>query len=146
VVQLLGAGHCDFTPDKRLQAHYKRLKNSIIDNISQRNAVFFEEEMDKLNHWAEDKCKSLKTTLKDYDDDIAELKKQARIAPNLPEKLEIQKNIRKLDKKRNEAWHEYDTAAGEIEKGKDSLIDQVEKRLQQKIKEESLFTIRWKLI
>jgi len=137
---------CGSIVDKRIQTHYKRLKNNIVDNISQRNAVFFEEEMDKLNHWAEDKRKSLKTTLKDYDDDIAELKKQARIAPNLPEKLEIQKKIRKLDKKRNEAWHEYDAAAGDIEKKKDSLIDQVEKRLQQKTTEESLFTIRWKLI
>ena len=96
--------------------------------------------------WVEDKCKSLKTTLKDYDDEIAELKKQARIVPNLPEKLGIQKKIRRLDKKRNDAWHEYDTAAGDIEKKKDSLIDQVEKRLQQNITEESLFTIRWKLI
>ena len=137
---------CDSITDKRVRAHYKRLKNNIVDDISQRNAVFFEEEIDKLNNWAEDKRKSLKTTLKEYDDKIAELKKQARIAPNLPEKLEIQKKIRKLDKKRNDAWHEYDAAAGEIEKKKDSLIDQVEIRLQQIITEECLFTIRWKLI
>lgn len=125
---------------------YTRIKNKMLGDISERNAVFFEEEMDKLNRWAEDKRKSLKTTLKDYDDRIAELKKQARIAPNLPEKIEIQKKIRNLDKKRDDAWRQYDEAAREIERQKDALIDQVEARLQQEIEEENLFTIRWKLI
>jgi len=102
--------------------------------------------MDKLNRWAEDMRKSLKSTLKDYDNQIADLKKQARMAPNLPEKLALQKKIRSLDKKRDNAWREYDEAAREIERQKDTLIDQVEARLGQEIEEEELFTIRWRLI
>lgn len=102
--------------------------------------------MDKLNRWAEDKRKSLKSALKNYDDQIAFLKKQARMAPNLPEKLALQKKIRSLDKKRDNAWREYDEAAREIERQKDTLIDQIEARLGQEIEEETLFTIRWKLI
>jgi len=125
---------------------YKRLKNATLEDISQRNAVFFEEEIDKLNRWAEDKRKSLKSTLKDFDDQIADFKKQARIAPNLPEKLALQKKIRDLDKKRNIAWKEYDEAAGAIEQQKDVLIDRVEAQLTQKIEEETLFTIGWKLV
>jgi DNA repair ATPase RecN len=118
----------------------------ILGDISERNTVFFEEEMEKLDRWAEDKRKSLKGTLKDYDDQIADLKKQSRVAPNLPEKLAIQKKIRNLDKKRDEAWREYDEGARGIERQKDSLIDGVEARLQQEIEEENLFTVRWKLV
>lgn len=125
---------------------YARRKNGILDDINQRNTVFFDEEMDKLNRWADDRRKSLKTTLKDFDDRIAELKKQARTAPNLPEKIDIQKKIRTLDKKRDEAWREYDAASREIENQKDVLIDQVEARLSQEITEQTLFTIGWKLI
>ncbi len=125
---------------------YNRIKNNLLGEISGRNAVFFEEEMDKLNRWAEDKRKSLKTTLKDYDDRIAELKKQARLAPNLPTKLEIQKKIRNLDRKRDDAWRQYDEGARAIERQKDVLIDRVEARLRQKIEEENLFTIQWKMI
>lgn len=95
--------------------------------------------MEKLNRWAEDRRKTLKSTLKDYDDEIGILKKQARIAPNLPEKLGIQKKIRNLDKKRDEA-------SREVEQQKDRLIDEVEARLEQEIEEELLFTIRWRLI
>lgn len=125
---------------------YNRMKNKVLGDISKRNAVFFEEEMDKLNRWSEDKRKSLKETLKDYDEMIAELKKQARNAPNLPEKIEVQKKIRNLDKKRDAAWRQYDEAAREIERQKDALIDQVEARLQQEVEEETLFTIRWQLV
>jgi len=136
----------DNVPGDGVALSYARQKNAILSDISERNAVFFEEEMDKLIRWAEDKRKSLKSTLKDYDDQIADMKKQARMAPNLPEKLALQKKIRSLDKKRDNAWREYDEAAREIEQHKDTLIDQVEVRLGQEIEEETLFTIRWKLI
>lgn len=62
-----------------------------------------------------------------------------------PERLEIQKKIRSLDKKRDNAWREYDEAAREIERQKDALIEQVEARLQLKIEDETLFKIRWRL-
>jgi hypothetical protein len=133
-------------PKDGVQVVYDRLKNNVLGDISERNTVFFEEEMEKLDRWAEDKRKSLKGTLKDYDDQIADHKKQARVAPNLPEKLAIQKKIRNLDKKRDEAWREYDEGARGIERQKDSLIDDVEARLQQEIEEENLFTVRWKLV
>lgn len=133
-------------PDGGVNLSYVRQKKAILSDISERNAIFFEEEMDKLNRWAEDKRKSLKSTLKNYDDQITDLRKQARMAPNLPEKLALQKKIRSLDKKRDSAWREYDEAAREIERQKDTLIDQVEARLGQEIEEETLFTIRWKLI
>jgi ERCC4-related helicase len=124
----------------------QRHKKEILVGISERNALFFEEEIDKLNRWAEDRRKTLKSSLKDFDDEIATLKKQARAAPNLPEKLNIQKKIRNLDKKRDEAWREYDEAAREVESQKDKLIDDVEGRLEQEIEEENLFSIRWTLI
>lgn len=131
---------------KPLGLIYQREKNKIIEDIGQRNAVYFDEEMDKLNRWADDKRKSLKATLKDYDDQIAELKKQMRQAPNLPEKLALQKKIRVLDKKRDEAWRQYDEAAREVERQKDTLLDQVEARLKQETKEKTFFTIQWELI
>jgi len=133
-------------PVRDVEVSYERMKNRILGDISERNTIFFEEEMEKLNRWAEDKRKSLKTTLKDFDERIVELRKQARHAPNLPEKLEFQKKIRSLDKKRDAAWKQYDEAARDIERQKDDLIDQVEARMQQEIEEETLFNIRWKLV
>ena len=94
----------------------------------------------------DDKRNSLRLTLKDLDDQIGELKKQARLAPNLPEKLQLEKERRQLEGKRDEAWREYDQSAREIEKRKDELIDEIEKKLKQSITEQELFTIRWKIV
>jgi hypothetical protein len=118
-------------------------KNILLGEIGARNAHFFELELDKLDKWGEDRRTSLKATLKELDDRIKELKKQARLAPNLPEKLKIERERQRIESERDSAWREYDTAAKEIEKGKDHLIDEIEKRLEQSITINKLFLIRW---
>lgn len=131
---------------KKLQSLFTRRRNEIVDYISTKNGEYFETELDKLDKWGEDRRNSLRITLKDLDTEIKELKKQARLAPNLPEKLHFEKERRKLEGKRDEAWKEYDNAAKEIDLKKDGLIDEIEKKLKQEICEEQLFTIRWKVI
>lgn len=131
---------------KTLDDIHKKKQAQILDNIAVKNAEFFEEEMDKLDKWAEDKRNSLKLNLKEFDDKIKEYKRNARMAHNLPDKLAAQKKIRDLEKKRDAAWREYDIAGREIEKQKDDLIDIVEKKLRQKVTIENLFTIQWKLV
>jgi SNF2 family DNA or RNA helicase len=118
----------------------------ITSNIVTRNSVFFEEEIDKLDNWSEDRRKSLKMELKEHDDNISALKKEARRSLNLPEKLAIQKKLREINAKRDIAWRQYDQAAKEIEIKKDSLLDMVERKLEQKTAIKSLFTIRWRII
>lgn len=130
---------------KVLKNHYEKVKSGIIDDISIRNGSYFEVELEKLDKWGDDKRSSLKLTLKELDDLIKELKKQVRLAPNLPEKLKLEKDKRKLETDRDEAWKEYDNSAKEIEKNKDKLIDEIEIKLKQKLTEKTLFMIKWKL-
>lgn len=72
--------------------------------------------------------------------------REARLAPNLPEKLERQRAVRHLESKRTEAWKVFDEASREIERRKDALLDEISRRLQQRIEQEPLFTIRWSMI
>ena len=118
-------------------------KNKLLETISARNMEYFQVELDKLDFWGEDKRSSLKITLKDLDMQIKDIKKSAKSAPNLPEKLKLEKERRKLETQRDNAWREYDDAAKEIEKSKDKLIEEIENKLQQDIDEKNLFLIRW---
>lgn len=129
-----------------LSAFYKKKKAQIIEEIGQRNSVFFDEEMDKLDYWASDQQKSLRTNLKELDDQIKELKRQIRQTNTLPEKIAQQKKVKAIEKRRDDAWRDYDLAARQIEKKKDELIDSVEARLSQTIKEDVLFTIQWTIV
>lgn len=121
-------------------------QNSILQHLGSRNVAFFDAELDKLDRWGEDKRNSLRVTLKELDDQIRSAKKEARLAPNLPEKLRLEREKRQLDARRDEAWKEYEEAAKGIETQKDGLMDQIEKRMRQTTAEEVLFTIRWRLI
>jgi hypothetical protein len=117
----------------------------IIEELGKKNANFFEVEIDKLDHWADDRRASLKAELEDLDEAITATRKAARLAPNLPDKLEKQQALRKMETKRNEAWHNFDVASKELEKQKDDLLDDISKRLEQNTDSETLFSIHWKL-
>lgn len=118
----------------------------IIEEASLRNGRFFDIEIDKLDHWAEDRRASLKAELEELDDGLKEAKKNARNASNLPEKLERQRAVRNLEEKRDQAWKAYDGAAREIDRQKDALLDDISTRLSQKTQEQTLFSLRWSVI
>lgn len=129
-----------------LSSIFKKKKAGIINDIGERNAVFFDEEMDKLDRWAADQQKSLRTNLKELDDKIKELKRVVRQTNSLPEKITLQKKVKGIEKRRDEAWRSYDQAARQIEQKKDNLIDTVEARLSQTVTDEILFQVEWKIV
>jgi superfamily II DNA/RNA helicase len=117
----------------------------ILDAMAARQSTWFDEEMDKLDNWAEDRRAGLKADLKELDDQIKALKKEIRQTGNVPDKLALQRRARDLEAKRDEAWRAYDTAAKDIEVQKDGLLDQVEARLGQSVSDEELFAIRFEV-
>jgi ERCC4-related helicase len=120
-------------------------KQAILGELESRNGRLFEQELDKLDSWGEDRRVALKAELRDLEDQIKATKREARLAANLPLKLKLERERRGLETKRDEAWKQYEAASREVEKRKDSLIDEVEKKLQQSITERRLFTIRWRI-
>lgn len=131
-------------PDAVKQAVDKERK-SILDDMAARESAWFDEEMEKLDNWAEDKRAGLKADLKELDEQIKALKKEIRQTGNLPDKLALQRQARALETKRDEAWRAYDAAAKDIEVQKDGLLDQVEERLGQSVSDEELFAIRFEI-
>lgn len=118
-------------------------RGAVLDEMATRQSTWLDEEMQKLDNWAEDKRAGLKADLKDLDEHIKALKRDVRQSNNLPDKLVLQRQGRLLEAKRDEAWRTYDAAAKEIEAQKDSLLDQVEERLGQSVSDEELFAIRF---
>jgi hypothetical protein len=120
-------------------------QNELLQAVESRNMHYFEDELEKLDRWGEDRRNSLKLALKDLDEEIKLAKKNAKLAPNLPEKLKLEKVRKQLEADRDEAWRSFDVAGKEIERSKDQLIDQIEQRLNKEIQEQELFLIRWEL-
>ena len=120
--------------------------SGISTNISERNSTFFDNEVDKLDKWADDMKKALELDLKKLDVDIKISKTNAKKIVNLDEKLKIQRGIKEMEKKRNEMRKKLYEAQDEVDGRKDKLISRVEAQLKQRSQLETLFTIRWKVI
>jgi superfamily II DNA or RNA helicase len=122
-----------------------RRQDELLVAMSAKNGEWFDIEMDKLDRWAEDRRAALKADLEELDLSIKDAKKSARLAPNLPEKLEIQRSLRGLETKRDEAWRAYDTASRDVDRQKDALLDEISRRLEQQTSCDTLFTLRWRV-
>ena len=120
--------------------------NALLHEISTRQGTWFDEEMDKLDRWAEDKRTGLRADLKEHDETLKSLKRDARQAPTLPDKLALQKKIKQVEAAREEAWRAYDAQAREIEAAKEGLIDDVETRLDVTQSVDRVFTIRFTIV
>lgn len=129
-----------------LHANFEQKKSAILQKVIEQNAKLFDQEIDKLDDWAYDKRNSLKIELDTMYTRIKELKKEARLAPNLPGKLEIQKKVREHENKHKELSKKYFEESDKIDAEKDLLLDDLEKHLGQHLSEERLFTIHWSVV
>lgn len=120
-------------------------KSCLLREINQRNMGYFEQEVAKLDAWADDLKLGLEQEIKTIDGEIKELRRIAATAATLEEKLGYQKQQRELEGKRSKLRRELYVRQDKIEADRNSLIDQLELQLQQQVQEETLFSVEWEL-
>ena len=99
-----------------------------LEESRQRDLHAFEEEMQKLDRWAEDKRAGLKAELRELEDKVRESKKTARLAASLPDKLRLERERKDLEKRYDAAWKKHDEECRAIERDKDRILDETEKK------------------
>lgn len=120
-------------------------KNQLLREINQRNMGYFDQELAKLDAWAEDLKLGLEQEIKAIDGEIKEVRRIAATAATLEEKLGYQKQQRELEGKRNKLRRELYARQDEIDAERNELIDQLEQQLQQQVQEVTLFKVEWVL-
>ena len=129
-----------------IREHLEHRKGVILAQIGVRNNTFFEEQIDKLDRWADDLKNGLEMEIKDLNAQIKQVSKDAKLAPDLKTKLELQRNKKDLEALRAKRQRALFDAQDEIESRKESLIAEVEGRLRQDIEVADIFTIGWEVL
>jgi len=129
-----------------LRANLTERKNRLAESINRRNLSYFEQEVKKLDAWADDLKVGLEQEIKEIDRQIKEVRRTAATAPTLEEKLHWQKQQRELEQKRNKLRRELFDRQDEVEEKRNELISELEAQLTQKLEEKTLFVIEWSLI
>jgi len=130
----------------KLKEESAKQRDAIIESVKQKQRRMFEQEVDKLDGWAEDLKTSLELQLAELDAEIRSSKKQSHLATELEQKLSLRRTADALEKQRNRKRKEIFAAQDDIEKRRDHFIEAMEKRLYEQILEDELFTVRWKII
>jgi ERCC4-related helicase len=132
-----------FEPNPKLQTQLAEQKAKILQDISQRNLAYFELESEKIDNWADDLKANLEQEIKEIDRDIKEVRRTAKTAGDLNEKLHWQKRLKELEKQRNKKRRELFDRQDEVDEKREALIEQLEQKLQQTTQEQILFTVSW---
>ena len=121
-------------------------KNRLAESVKRRNLSYFEQEVEKLDAWADDLKVGLEQEIKEIDREIKEVRRTAATAPTLEEKLSWQKQQRELEHKRNKLRRELFDRQDQVEEKRSDLISDLEQQLTQKAEEKLLFVIEWELV
>lgn len=128
-----------------LSERVEEMNQEILSSSSDRNNRFFDEEMEKLDSWADDMKLALEREISDLDQEIRLRKSEAKKISRLEEKVKAQRIIKDLERKRIEKRRNLYIAQDEIDEKKEALLNKIEKMLKQKVERTCLFMIKWKL-
>ncbi len=118
------------------------LESAITEDIE----TFDDTEMEKLDKWADDVKSSIELELKELDREIKARKTEAKKILKLEEKVKAQRQIKEMEKKRNELRQNLYQAQDEVDVRKENLINEIEARMKQKTETNELFTIKWEVV
>jgi len=128
---------------RRLLSEAERHAAGTIVRSLEANNIFFAEEQDRLDRWADDMVFAAEKALLDTKAQLKALKRQARRATTTDEQHMLQLKIRELEQKQRRQRQEIFDAEDEIQDKRDALITALERRLKQSTTTNTLFTIRW---
>ena len=110
------------------------------------NNKLFAEERERLEKWAEDMVVAAEKELADTKAQIKAIRRQARLATTLDEQNDLQQKLASLERKQRKQRQQIFEVEDQIAEKRDTLIDGLHRRMSQKTKTTSLFTIQWRVV
>jgi possible helicase (snf2/rad54 family) len=115
----------------------------LLQEIEQRSLGYFDQEVQKLDAWADDLKLGLVQDIENLDQEIKEVRRKAVRAMTLAEKVSLQKQQREMDSKLKKMRQELFVQQDRIDERRGALIGELEEQLRQVVRERILFTIQW---
>lgn len=132
-------------PETALATLHEARKTAVFAQVERQNSAHFDEEVTKLDGWADDLKFGLEKEIKEIDREIREARRTAASCVALAEKLASQRLIRDLEAKRNQKRRDLYEAQDAIDRQREGLIQNIERQLKFQTNEKRLFLVRWRL-
>lgn len=120
-------------------------RQRILGDVAVQRSAWFEQEMNKLDSWADDLKVGLERDLKELEREIKITRRATTMALTLEEKLTGQKKIKVMEAERTQKRRSLFDAQDKVDEQRTTLIRDIEVKLQQTEAVQPLFTIRWEM-
>ena len=129
---------------------FKQLNQSELANaksqIQEENNALLMEKSRQITAWAKDQMQAAEDEIIEIKDELREKEKQAALADNIEQQIELQEDISKLRKALRKARNQLDDVQDEIYEQEMMLLKELKAKVNQIIKEELLFEIHWQIL
>lgn len=142
---MVAESHMPVAAQERLTAEARCHTEATISKALEQSSRFFREERERLSKWSDDLVVAAEKELRDTKAKIKHWQRQARAATTLGEQHEIESKLLELQRLQRRQRQRIFDVEDEIIAKRDSLIRDLEARMQQTVNEETLFTITWEL-
>ncbi|OMO20924.1 helicase SNF2 [Vibrio lentus] len=118
---------------------------SFRDEVEHDNEFYYNEEVEKLERWSEDKRIALDIRIKQLDQEIKQARKISRQLGTLQEKMTAKRELKLLERERDQVMLSYHEEKKLIEQEEDNLLEKIEARLATATQSQVLFEAKWEL-
>lgn len=114
--------------------------------IEKRNHEYLREESEKVENWADDVMKTARLKIKKIDQEIKNLRAEARLAQDVETEFTIRQKIKKLTNRQFDEEDAFRQKRKEINEKTDEILDTIKSQLKSQEVIEEVFAINWKLV
>lgn len=111
-----------------------------------RTMRFYDEQSEKLDTWEDDALSAYTLQMKSIKDLIKLRKGEMKTITTAAEKIAAQRGIQELQQRSNDLQREQFKAQTDIARQKKTLLDELEKEINQQLHIRELFTVQWRII
>jgi predicted nucleic acid-binding Zn-ribbon protein len=129
-----------------LQQDAKRHADATVAHSLETNNKHFAEARDRLDRWADDMVQGAEHALRNTREQIRIAQREARQATTLEEQQTIQERIAKLERQQRRQRHEIFDVEDQVKEKRDQLIEELTRRMAQKVDTQQLLTIAWSVV
>ena len=128
---------------EKLQKNIAQRSKAKLNDIDSRNLNYFRQEENRIYQWERDCIDGLEAELTIVKRSTLQAERDARNATSVHEKLELERKIDELKRKKRRLRNELEDKEDEVGEQRRRMIAELERRMIQSTESSNMFLIRW---
>lgn len=137
---------CDGIEEKTklaLQKDVAQHSKAKLKDIDSRNLTYFKQEENRIYQWEHDCLDNIEAELTTIKRNIRQIERDARSATSVQEKLDCERKISELNRKKRRLRNDLEDKEDEISEQRKHMIAELEKKMIQSTETDNIFLILW---